>query len=365
MKKFKRAWNKTMGGNNTLEMKKTKAYILATIAICLCSCINQQIVFDDYDIKAVYFPYQYPVRTLSLGKDITDNSLDRNHEFNIGICIGGYYGASKDNWNIEYVVDTSLIGGRLYNVAGEKLTAMPDNYYSLEPNSRVVLKRGTSAGLIHVRLKDDFFQDPKALTGSYVIPLRITKVDDPLMVISGQAKDGIQDPCMHSAEDWDIMPKDFTLFGVKYINKFHGSWLRRGTKIERSNDGKIVSKISYHAKAVEFDEVVYAETTSMNSFRVSLNIGQENWKLDICDCGDGELSLKSSDGSAIEVVVGTGKYIENGDTWGGTPDNPTKRDAIYLNYFYRNNSSNLCEICDTLVFRDRGIKLEVESPIIH
>lgn len=56
--------------------------------------------------------------------------------------------------------------------------------------------------------------------------------------------------------------------------------------------------------------------------------------------------------------------MENGDSWGGTPENPTPRDAVYLNYFYERENGQRCEVLDTLVFRDRGIVFEADRPTI-
>ena len=67
---------------------------LAAAGSLLASCTNESIAFDDFERQTIYMPYQYPVRTLSLGNDRIDNSLDRQHKFNMGVCVGGYYNGS-------------------------------------------------------------------------------------------------------------------------------------------------------------------------------------------------------------------------------------------------------------------------------
>ena len=60
--------------------------------------------FPDYQggTKA-YFAYQNPVRTLVLGNDIYDNSLDNEHKCRIWATMGGAYGGR--NAFVDFVVD--------------------------------------------------------------------------------------------------------------------------------------------------------------------------------------------------------------------------------------------------------------------
>ena len=46
---------------------------LAAAGSLLASCTNESIAFDDFERQTIYMPYQYPVRTLSLGNDRIDN----------------------------------------------------------------------------------------------------------------------------------------------------------------------------------------------------------------------------------------------------------------------------------------------------
>ena len=342
-----------------------KILTLFLVGFCLVSCWNEKIEYDDYDTKSIYFPYQYPVRTLSLGNDVIDNSLDRQHKFNIGVCVGGYYNRNKQDWTVNFMVDESLVGTNLYNVDGLQLKALPAEYYTLNPSSSVVIPEGSFSGLIEVQLTDAFFEDPEAILGTYVIPLKITSVQEPAVLLAGEVKEGVADPDPHNPEDWKVTPMDYTLFGVKYVNKYHGSWLRRGAQIVRNQSGEIVDEYRYHGEYVEYDEVVTLTTTALNSFETTLNIKDEEWTLEVTADDDENMTVVSSEDSPVTVTYGAGHYKENADTWGGTPEDPTPRDAIYLNYFYERQDGNVCEISDTLVFRDRGIVFENERPTIQ
>ena len=96
-----------------------------------------------------------------------------------------------------------------------------------------------------------------------------------------------------------------------------------------------------------------------------MNIKDEEWTLEVTADDDENMTVVSSEDSPVTVTYGAGHYKENADTWGGTPEDPTPRDAIYLNYFYERQDGNVCEISDTLVFRDRGIVFENERPTIQ
>jgi hypothetical protein len=75
------------------------AIMMLILIIGLVACKNQDWNFPDFDYTAGYFPYQYPVRTLVLGKDIFDNSNDNNHKFLISAAFGGVY---KNSENREF-----------------------------------------------------------------------------------------------------------------------------------------------------------------------------------------------------------------------------------------------------------------------
>jgi hypothetical protein len=332
----------------------------------LVACHNAKTGYDDYTVQTVYFPIQYPVRTISLGNDLVDNTLDRAHQFNIGVSIGGFYDRNNRDWRIDYAVDNSLApDDYLQRSAGDTLKIMPPAYYTLNPAGRVTIPAGSFNGLIRVQLADAFFKDPLAVKGCYVIPLRITGSPDADNILRGSpAADAPTPPDVHVVSQWETPSKDYTLFGVKYVNPYHGKWLRRGQLTVRNQGGAIVETKVYHAEYVEQNEVVSLATTSLTGVVSTMSIAAETFKLNMEVAQDGRIVITSAADSPIAVTYGTGKYKENGDTWGGTPEKPAPRDAIYLDYFYRRASGFTCEVCDTLVFRDRGIVYEADHPTI-
>ena len=92
-------------------MMKLKTYIygvaLGALSLTYASCYNADKEFPDYEGgTTAYFAYQNPVRTLILGNDIYDNTLDNEHKCRIWATMGGAYGGR--NANVDIVVDESL-----------------------------------------------------------------------------------------------------------------------------------------------------------------------------------------------------------------------------------------------------------------
>jgi hypothetical protein len=333
------------------------------VVTTLISCTNQEQVFDDYHTKSVYFPFQYPVRTLSLGNDRIDNSLDKQHKFNIGISIGGFYNTNTTNWKVNFEVDNSLVINYLVKANGDTIRILPADYYSLNPVSEVTIPKGSFSGLIEVQLNEKFFNDPYSVRGNYVIPLKIKHSPDDVEILRGVKAEGIVVPNIHLATDWTVVPRDYTLFGVKYVNPYHGTWLRRGKMIVKDVNGGVLNTVVYRTRSVEFDIPTTLTTKKLNEVSGTLNVETEKWNLLLTVDSNGNIVVKTDAGSAI-TVNGTGKYIENGDSWGGTPEKPTPRDVLHLNYSYTRSNGNVCLVSDTLVFRDRGIKIEEARPAV-
>ena len=117
---------------------KLKKYIygvaLGTMALACSSCYNADHEFPDYEGgTTAYFAYQFPVRTLVLGNDIYDNTLDNAHKCQIWSTMGGAYGG-RDAY-VDVVVDESLCDNLYFVDEGGNPAApvlpMPSSYYNL------------------------------------------------------------------------------------------------------------------------------------------------------------------------------------------------------------------------------------------
>jgi hypothetical protein len=335
------------------------------ISLLACSsCSNKDSVFPDYKYTAVYFPYQTPIKTLVLGEDIYDNSLDNEHKCLIMATMGGVYENTK-NVTLTVIVDTTLAGHlKFESASGDDVLVMPDNYYSLPSgkDKQIVIPSGKMMGGLEVQLTDAFFQDPRSIKNTFVIPLRIDGVSNADSILSG--KSDMDKPDRRKAGDWVTVPKDYVLYAVKYINPYHGTYLRRGIEDVKGAGGNTAldTTVVYHAQYVERDQLCKLVTTSLNKASLSLN-ARNRGNIDV----PFELALQFDDqgkctitnpASASYVATGSGALVKKGDMWGNE-----KRDVLHLQYQV-NFGTTTHSYKDTIVLRDRDVKMETFNPFI-
>ena len=320
----------------------------------LTACENDDWSFPNNDHSAVYFAYQNPIRTITLGEDeTTDNSMDNEHKFQIMATISGVYSNNK-NVVIDIQVDNNLCNGLNFE-DGTPVVAMPSNYYTLSGN-QIVISNGKILGGVTVQLTDAYFADPMATKLNYVIPVVMTHVQNADSILCGKPQDGVDNPNRVVASDWSILPKDYTLYAVKYISKYQSNYLRRG---EDNYSGAKTGKEVRHAEFVEKDEVLQDQFTTLSINSVQWARPTEDQNGDLVECNlkldfdaNGKCSISTS--SSGVTVSGNGQFVEKGDkkSWGDVD-----RDVLYLDYTL-NYDGITCATKDTLVVRDRGVKAE-------
>ena len=341
-------------------MKKI-IFISLSALLMFASCKNQDNIFPDYTYTTVYFSYQSPVRSIILGTDyVYDNSADTLHQCMIYATLGGVY-SNKSNRTLDFVVDNSLCSKLTYETStGAAVLPMPASYYTLA-SSQIVIPSGSMMGGVKVQLNDAFFSDPLSVKNTYVIPLRITKVANADSILSGIAN--VTSPNRLKVADWSLLPKDYTLYAVKYKNRWDATYLRRGNEVGKGNGGltALDTTVVYHQKSVELDQpVLTAATQSMTQLLISLNgknKGNVNVPFSMLMTFDGSSNCTiTNPASASYTITGSGKYVKKGDIWGGI-----KRDVLYLKYQV-NFGTTTHSMTDTLVMRDRVEKLETFNP---
>ena len=333
-----------------------KKLLYLTLIILAGACGNQERNFPDFDYTTVYFPLQYPLRTLILGEDRIDNSLDKELKFHIGAVIGGMYKNEK-TWTIDYVVDTTL-ALNTYNASVQQIKALPEEYYTLTPQNTITIPSGSFNGLIQVQLNDAFLDDPFALNGTYVIPLRMTATNAD-RILSGIPV--VDDPDKRVSTHWDAsnQPKDFVMFGIKYINPYHGFYLHRGKDVAYDAGNQVVNEVVYSQKYVEQDQIWKLTTTGRNVVTtngVAINTGRR-YSMSLLFNESGDVVVDSILNSPIRAH-GSGKYVVDGGEWGGE-----KYNAIFLEYYYKQGANNHV-VNDTLVFRNNGVIFEENIVIV-
>jgi len=339
-----------------------KIYLTSMMLLALASCHNGDWHFDDYGTRSVYFAYQYPVRTITLGEDpSTDNTLDNQHKCKIMATTGGGY-TNPDDITVYFEVDETLCKNIVFTGTNNPVKAMPQNYYTLSSNSEMVIPAGKLSGGVEVQLTDDFFNDEDAIKNTFVIPLRMTDLVGADTILSG--KPLVDEPNVYNSDHWDITPKNYILYCIKYINPWHASYLRRGKDVIEGMPGhlSLSKEIVRHEKYVEEDEVMKLETKSMKEVTYRLYVEDESKRyhyynviLTFDDDNNCTVSTDTEDCS----ITGEGKFVSKGDknSWGNED-----RDVIYLEYEATIKDLVKCTTYDTLVVRNRGVVMETFTP---
>ena len=358
-----------------MNISKIKFLIgIVVVTLFFSSCQNDPIAFDNFDYTTTCFGWQYPVRTLVLGEtSYYDNSNDIKHEFEIKASMGGVYANTK-NINVGYEIDSSLADSLsiLSGTQTVRLKMLPSNYYELV-TSTMVIPKGSFNGGITIKLTDAFFNDPLSCNTNYVLPLRILSSTTD-SILKGKAatsapKSGIAyvsgkwgiDPRI--VTNWVVQPKNFTIYGVKYVNKYHGVYLKRGKQQDIST-GSTTLPVGYgwEKKYIEYTSYIPKLSTlslsklQYNDLIPSTNV---NYKA-ILDVNSDVVTISKDPTSTINVT-GTGKYVSGIEEWGGK-----KRNAFYLDYTVTDPAtSKVYAVKDTLVIRDNAVMVEVFAPIIQ
>lgn len=364
--------------------------ITALVGGSFTSCENGDWDFPDFEYSTVYFAYQSPIRTVVLGEDVYDTSLDNEHKVQIMATMGGVY-ANNNNVEIGIKVEPTLLDDLIFDKESDTdpdrpVLLMPDNYYTLS-SDKIIIPQGSVIGGVTVQLTDAFFNDPLALSTNYVIPVVMTGVTNADSILSG--KPLVENPKRGRTSDWDVQPKDYILYAVKYINAYDANYLRRGTDVI-TIDGGTATTVKREADYVERDEVVKLTTVSLNSVAfpqsyVSKDGHDLNFRVNLTlDANQNvtasafEATYQVNDSVTVRnvSVSGDGEFVKDGDknSWGNQD-----RDALYLDYEtsyeveikypVSGQPDNVMQYnyktSDILVVRDRGVKPEWFTAVVN
>ncbi len=336
-------------------MKLFRNSILAglslVVSLIASSCHNSDNEFPDYQGGVtVYFANQYPSTTIILGDwPDGDNSLSLQHKCQIFATQGGAY-KSRDI-KIEVAVDPTLVENLTFP-DGSPVKVMPENYYSLA--STTLTKKIDYLFGTDVQLSDAFFADPEAVKNTYVIPLRMVKQTGADQILTGTPAVEGDSPARTDAGAWSVLPMDYVLYCVKYVNPWDASYLRRG--VDKITENGATTTQERKAEYVEQDEVVFLTTKSMTELVFPLSTivpDGESVKTLTCDLilkFDGDNVTISTDTPGM-TASGTGKFVKNGEKNSfGNQD----RDGLYLEYKVDFGPRQF-ETSDILVLRSRQI----------
>ena len=358
---------------------------VGVLSLAFTSCYNSEHEFPDYEGgTTAYFAYQYPVRTLVLGNDIYDNTLDNDHKCRIWATMGGAYGGRNATVNI--MVDESLCDGLWFVDNGGNpstpVKPMPTAYYNLLGNT--ISYNGDQRGYVEVQFTDAFFNDEKAIENTYVIPLVMTGVNGIDQILTGTPRQGFS-PVRQNAEEWATLPMDYVLYCVKYMNPWQGKYIRRGVDnvTENGETTTIVRKDMsfvntdperYTENPVnQNDEVCAIDTKNMTQaiFPVSFKTSGASISCNLILTFSGNTCTISTDDENV-TATGSGEYITKGTErpeykdyqWGNMNGQPVQRDILRLSYQVSFDDRNIqVSTADTLVVQTReSNKKEFFSP---
>lgn len=358
-----------------MKISKTNILIVFFAIMFFPSCQNDPVTFGDFDYTGTYFAWQYPVRTLVLGEvSYYDNSNDLMHQFEIKASMGGVY-ENKKNINVGFEIDPSLVDSLAIKVGTDtvRMKILPSNYYEPINSNNMVIPKGSFNGGITIKLTDAFFNDPLSCTNKYVLPMRIKSSDtdsilkgkasasSPISLISSIAGSWGVDPRISG--NWEKQPMNFTVYAIKYVNKYHGFYLRRGVQKDITT-GSTASEMGYgwEKKYIEYTTYIpKLSTLSLNKllYADKLALKTVNFKA-ILEVSSDNTVLITKDPTSTSDISGTGKFVSGVEEWGGK-----KRIAFYLVYTVKDLVKNKTyAVKDTLVIRDNAVAVETFTPII-
>ncbi len=316
---------------------------LASVALFTASCENDDTDFDDFDYTTAYFAYQTPVRTLVLGNsDVVDVTGDNRHEVNIYAMVGGTRNGISGKVNVTVAPELCQ---NLYFDDGTPVQVMPSSYYSLASNT---ISISGINGSVKVNLTDAFFADENAVNNTYVIPLVISEVAGIDSVLRGSSV--YSSPNRLVSSQWDVTPKDYCLYLVKFVCPWAGNYLRRGVDVTTAGGNTTTN--TRHANYVENNEVYALTTKGLHQVTMTATNGV---KLLVTFDDNGQATIAS----ATEGYTATGQasFVEKGakKAWGNKD-----RDVIYMDYTITGNNQTVA-VKDTLVARDRGVSGTAEE----
>ena len=362
-------------------MMKLKKYIysvaLGTMALTYSSCYNADHEFPDYEGgTTAYFAYQFPVRTLVLGNDIYDNTLDNAHKCQIWSTMGGAYGG-RDAY-ADIVVDESLCDNLYFVDEGgnpaARVLPMPSSYYNLASNQ--IAYNGDSRGYVEVQFTDAFFNDPKAIENTYVIPLLMMETSGIDHILRGSPLvDLTYTPSRTDLQNWDVLAKDYVLYCVKYKNPWDAKYIRRGvdnvtekgvaTKVVRKDFSLVNSDLEHYKEnpVNQNDEICGITTKSMTQaiFPVSFQTSGASISCNLILSFNGNQCTISTDDENV-TATGSGEFIVKGTEraeykdyqWGSLNGEPVQRDILRLAYDVSFNNKDIqVSTTDTLVVQTR------------
>ena len=249
---------------------------------------------------------------------------------------------------------------------------MPTEYYKLASNT--INYNGDPRGYVEVQFTDAFFNDEKAISNTYVIPLLMKSVRGIDHILTGTPREGLT-PSRTNTEDWDILAKDYVLYCVKYMNPWQAKYIRRGvdqvtekgkaTTVVRKDMSLVNTDLEHYKEnpVNQNDEICSIKTKNMTQaiFPVSFKTSGASISCNLILTFNGNQCTISTEDPDL-TVSGSGEFIVKGTEkpeykeyqWGSNNGVPVQRDILRLAYDVNFNDKDIqVSTADTLVVQTR------------
>lgn len=354
-------------------MNKSLITVISGAALLLTSCHNSEQLFPDFDYQTISFANQTPLQCITLGEDGEyDVTMDNEHRFQVMAVLGGINTNKENRW-VDYKIDNSLVEGLTFADTGKPVKALPASYYTVTSDpSRIYINKGSVIGGIDIKLTDAFFADPEAVGACYVLPVRLTQGSD--SILEGTLKEGAVENVLDGSQ-WDVLPKNYTLWGIKYKNKYHGVWLSRGTVTTNGESvthedpqGWWENEELHYLSTKSLTASVYTQTKPVSVTLEDGTLGEDILTCDVIMTVGADGNVTFSCGTEGCTVTGSGKYTYHGagQAWGALERDLFELDFTYEIPYVKNHKTGETDkvtvnVKEKLVSRDRQSKYETFS----
>jgi len=308
-------------------MKKILGLIILTAL--MSSCYKDYV--KDYDYNAIYFPYQYDVRTMVVGEGM---------RIQVGAALGGVRENTIDR-TVNYTINNTLITpailasmktGATYikNAVATTTTLLPlpTAYYSLSNVSQMIIHKGDHSGYVTLTVDSTkFLTDPLTLNGNYAVPFYITSATTDSIL-----------PLMRS-----------NVVAIKYENMLFGNYWHGGRTIRKDATGKPLDTLNYPTTIpVPEAKIWILKTTAPWDLIVNGYSDQVTTKAG----GEFKITLNGTNVVISSVTGSTKVVLPDGASTFNKPKLLQDR-KLFLNYKYANADGTTSYAKDTLTFRNR------------
>ncbi|MEN6324445.1 MAG: DUF1735 domain-containing protein [Proteiniphilum sp.] len=265
---------------------------------------------DKYDYSTVYFIYQDYNRNIIVGE---------GQKLKVGVTLTGLM-ENREDRIVNYEVDPTLLN----EITGK--TLLPSDYYSLESPNQIVIPKGNTVGYMTVKIDSaKFLADSRALTGEFVLPIRI--------------KDA-------SGVDTIVPAKSFTRISLSYFGKQFGNYNYSG-EINKFMGPVLFNASSYENNPKDGDSFRFLETINPTNFRVVADPKNLSDPMR----GNSFIIHIPTKGTEVTIFPDPNSSIEVGQDGDCTYDLQTRK--IHLEYNWIDSEGANCRVVEDLTFRNR------------